>query len=159
MPKIIVFGASGQLGQSLKRVVNERGTADVIFLAEESANILDKLSLKRIFNEHMPEYCINSAAYTAVDKAEDEQELADKVNREGVSNLSSLCSEHNTILIHISTDFVFSGKSCLPLVEDDEVNPANFVLPYVLSGFTSSSSTIISSYAPVGFTRNLEIIL
>jgi dTDP-4-dehydrorhamnose reductase len=72
-----------------------------------------------------PAYCINCAAYTAVDKAEDEPQMAMKINRDGVVHLSRACREHDTTLIHVSTDFVFSGNSHLPLSETDDTNPVN----------------------------------
>ena len=123
MGSILVFGASGQLGQCLAHVAQERNTADIVFLPEAQANILDPAGLQRLFAEHRPAYCINCAAYTAVDKAEDEVELARKINRDGVENLSRLCAEYGTTLIQISTDFVFAGTGNQPLVETDETAP------------------------------------
>lgn len=125
MSKVIVFGASGQLGQCLQLVARERDITGLIFLPEEEANILDFETLQKAFREYNPKYCINCAAYTAVDKAEDEAELARKINVEGVNNLSKLCQEYRTTLIHISTDFVFAGNGCLPLSEKDGAEPVN----------------------------------
>jgi dTDP-4-dehydrorhamnose reductase len=123
MCKVIVFGASGQLGQCLQLVSAEKELTDIHFLPEEETNILDLETLQEAFKKHKPEYVINCAAYTAVDKAEDEPEVARKVNVDGVANLSRLCKEYNSTLIHISTDFVFSGKGYQPLSEEDEVSP------------------------------------
>lgn len=123
MSKIIVFGASGQLGQCLQHVAKERGITDIVFLPEEQANILKPEVLQAAFAEHKPGYCINCAAYTAVDKAEDEVDIARKVNRDGVANLSKQCAEHGTTLIQISTDFVFAGTGNEPLTETDEAAP------------------------------------
>ena len=125
MSNTIVFGASGQLGQCLQLVARQKAMNDIIFLPEENANILDTPSLNFLFKKYKPTYCINCAAYTAVDKAEDEQELADKINRIGVANLSELCSEFETILIHISTDFVFSGRHYFPLTENESTEPVS----------------------------------
>ncbi|MEJ8804586.1 dTDP-4-dehydrorhamnose reductase [Pontibacter sp. H249] len=125
MSKIIVFGASGQLGQCLQSVSTEKSITDICYLPEEEANILDQEALQKVFETHKPQYCINCAAYTAVDKAEDEKELADKINVEGVANLSKLCQEFGTTLIHISTDFVFAGNTNQPLKEEDETAPIN----------------------------------
>lgn len=119
MSRIIVFGASGQLGQCLQVVAKEREIKDVDFLPEENANILDVPALTLLFEEHRPSYCINCAAYTAVDKAEDEEDLAFKINSEGAHNLATLCATYGTALIHISTDFVFSGAHFIPLTEED----------------------------------------
>ncbi|WP_426060942.1 dTDP-4-dehydrorhamnose reductase [Hymenobacter sp. B1770] len=123
MSSILVFGASGQLGQCLAHVAQERNTPNLLFLPEEQANILNPEGLAALFAQHQPSYCINCAAYTAVDKAEDEVDLARKVNRDGVENLARLCGEHGTILIQISTDFVFAGAGNQPLVETDEAEP------------------------------------
>ncbi|UOQ74245.1 dTDP-4-dehydrorhamnose reductase [Hymenobacter cellulosilyticus] len=123
MGSILVFGASGQLGQCLAHVARERNMTNLVFLPEAQANILDNNGLQAVFAEHHPTHAINCAAYTAVDKAEDEVDIARKVNRDGVANLSKLCAQHNTILIHISTDFVFAGTGNQPLVETDETAP------------------------------------
>ncbi len=123
MSKAIVFGASGQLGQCLKTVSEQRNILHISFLPEESANILDVDGLNRIFKQESPTYCINCAAYTAVDKAEDEVELARKINSEGAANLARLCKEHNVSLIHISTDFVFEGNTPKLLSETDATAP------------------------------------
>jgi len=123
MSTTVVFGASGQLGQCLKRVSEERNIAGIVFPAEDQANILDTEKLRTVFEQHKPDYCINCAAYTAVDKAEDELELARKINKDGAENLARLCGEFGTTLIHISTDFVFAGTGNEPLSETDEAAP------------------------------------
>jgi dTDP-4-dehydrorhamnose reductase len=123
MSKTLVFGASGQLGQCLAHVAKVRNTSGLEFLPEEQANILNPAGLAELFAQHRPAYVINCAAYTAVDKAEDEVEIARKVNRDGVENLARLCGEHGTILIQISTDFVFAGTGNEPLTETDEAAP------------------------------------
>ena len=119
----LVFGASGQLGQCLAHVAQERGMQGLVFPPEAQANILNIEGLRSLFEQHRPAYVINCAAYTAVDKAEDELELARKVNRDGVENLASLCGELGSTLIQISTDFVFAGSGNQPLVETDEAAP------------------------------------
>ena len=123
MGNVLVFGASGQLGQCLAYVAEARNTPGLVFLAEAQANILDPVGLAALFAEYRPAYVINCAAYTAVDKAEDEVEIARKINRDGVENLARLCGEHGTILIQISTDFVFAGTGNQPLLETDETVP------------------------------------
>jgi dTDP-4-dehydrorhamnose reductase len=125
MSKIIIFGASGQLGQCFKKIVADKGLNSFIFPAEGEANILNVESLERLFANHEPAYAINCAAYTAVDKAEDDADAAAKVNVTGVENLARLCSKHDTTLIHISTDFVFKGDISSPLNEDSETKPIN----------------------------------
>ena len=121
----LVFGASGQLGQCLAHVAQERNTTDLLFLAEDQANILNTIGLAVLFAEHRPAYVINCAAYTAVDKAEDELDLARRINRDGVENLARLCGEHGSVLIQISTDFVFAGTGNQPLLETDATAPGS----------------------------------
>lgn len=125
MSKIIVFGASGQLGLCLQQISAEKNIDDIIFLAEQEANILDTALLENVFEKYKPEYCINCAAYTAVDKAEDDSEAARKVNKEGAGNMAALCAAYSCTLIHISTDFVFRGDGNIPLSETDNADPIN----------------------------------
>jgi dTDP-4-dehydrorhamnose reductase len=123
MSKVIVFGASGQLGQCLQTVSEEKSFSDIIYLSEESADILHVENLQAVFDEYQPAFCINCAAYTAVDKAEDDIDTARKINRDGVENLSRLCKNYDATLIHISTDFVFAGDLNRPLTEEDKTVP------------------------------------
>ena len=125
MTKAIVIGASGQLGQCLQAVAKEKGSEELVFLSREAADIADTNSLRNAFATYKPAYCINCAAYTAVDKAEDEPEASRQINRDGVMNLSMLCREFGATLIHISTDFVFSGENLHPLSETDATAPVN----------------------------------
>lgn len=121
----IVFGASGQLGQCLKRITETENIPDVLFPSEESANILDVQKIEELFITHQPSYVINCAAYTAVDKAEDETDLARKINKDGALNLANACKAHQATLVHVSTDFVFEGNVPRLLTEEDEANPIN----------------------------------
>ncbi|MCB2379938.1 dTDP-4-dehydrorhamnose reductase [Hymenobacter sp. BT635] len=146
MGSVLVFGASGQLGQCLAHVAKERNTPDLVFLPEEQANILNPEGLQALFAQHKPTYVINCAAYTAVDKAEDEVDIARKVNRDGVENLSRLCAAHGTTLIHISTDFVFAGTGNQPLVETDETAPISVYGLTKLEG-----EQVISQHTPQYF--------
>jgi dTDP-4-dehydrorhamnose reductase len=94
-----------------------------LFPDEADANILNLESLDKLFDLHKPLYCINCAAYTAVDKAEDDVENAVKVNKTGVENLSRLCAKYGSTLIQVSTDFVFKGDKASPLKEGDDASP------------------------------------
>lgn len=125
MSKTIIFGASGQLGQCLRVVSDTRGIKGIVFPEEAAANILRIDLLSDLFEKERPNYVINCAAYTAVDKAEDEVDLARRINKDGPANLASLCKSFNSILIHISTDFVFAGNSVSPLTETDPAEPVN----------------------------------
>jgi dTDP-4-dehydrorhamnose reductase len=123
MGNIVVFGASGQLGQCLKKVAEEKGVDNIYFPPESEASILDKDAIKSVFEKYKPAFAINCAAYTAVDKAEDEVDLARKINKTGAENLALACKEYKAALFQISTDFIFKGDQPTPLVEDDIAEP------------------------------------
>jgi dTDP-4-dehydrorhamnose reductase len=123
MNNVLVFGASGQLGHCIKLICEQQNTIQFAFPAEDVANILEVEAINRLFEKCKPAYCINCAAYTAVDKAEDDIDLARKINRDGAANLATICKKHGVTLIHISTDFVFEGNVPRLLSEDDIANP------------------------------------
>ncbi len=125
MSSIVVFGASGQLGQCFKSLAEKERISSIHFPGEDEANILNNEALEEVFETYKPLYCINCAAYTAVDKAEDDRETAYKVNKTGVENLSRLCAANDATLIHVSTDFVFKGDQSTPRNEDSAAEPIN----------------------------------
>ncbi|MFI5163346.1 MAG: dTDP-4-dehydrorhamnose reductase [Sphingobacteriales bacterium] len=125
MSNIVVFGASGQLGQCLKEVAGTKGITTIYFPPESEADILNPNALKKIFDTYKPGWCINCAAYTAVDKAEDDISRARSINKTGVENIVALCAEYGSTLIHTSTDFIFKGDKPTPLIEDDIAEPIN----------------------------------
>ena len=158
MSTIVVFGASGQLGQCLAHVAKERNTQGLVFPPEDQANILDVAKLRGVFAQYQPAYVINCAAYTAVDKAEDEVDIARKVNRDGAENLAKLCAEFGAVLVQISTDFVFAGTGNQPLLETDFTDPISIYGLTKLEGeqavaaatskyFTLRTSWLYSEYA------------
>lgn len=120
---ILVFGGVGQLGQCIQKVAEQKNISGLIYLDEKEGNILDLDLLKALFQKYKPSYVINCAAYTAVDKAEDEVEIARKVNKDGAANLAVLSAEFDATMIHISTDFVFEGNQTGLLTEEDVANP------------------------------------
>jgi dTDP-4-dehydrorhamnose reductase len=123
MENIIVFGGSGQLGQCLKAVAHERNVHNIHFLSSAEGDVLNEDSIKIVFDHYKPAYVINCAAYTAVDKAEDEIEQSRKINKTGAENLAQACKAAKATLIHISTDFVFKGDVPHPLTETDPIGP------------------------------------
>jgi dTDP-4-dehydrorhamnose reductase len=123
MQSTIVFGASGQLGSCLKHVAADRGITNIYFLESAEANILKEDMLDVVFEKYKPAFAINCAAYTAVDKAEDEIEQARAINKTGAANLAKQCKKHGAVLVQTSTDFVFKGDAAAPRVEDDETRP------------------------------------
>ena len=123
MQNIVVFGASGQLGQCLKQVAELKQINNIIFPPETEANILDTEAITKVFEQYKPAYVINCAAYTAVDKAEDDIDMARKINRTGAANLATQCKNSGAVLVHISTDFIFKGDKPYPLIESDIAEP------------------------------------
>lgn len=124
-PKIIVTGANGQLGKELKEISPAYPQFDFIFLSREDLPIHHFELVRIFFNTVKPDYCINCAAYTAVDRAELEKELAFHVNGEAVGVLAAVCKEHGTLFIHLSTDYVFDGRATTPYTENFPPHPVN----------------------------------
>lgn len=120
---VVVTGASGQLGQSLQFIAKKHPEITFRFYNSTELNITDLENCKTIFSETNPDFCINAAAYTAVDKAESEPEKAHLINVIGPENLAKVCTEFDTTLLHISTDFVFDGNATKPYTEEDIPNP------------------------------------
>jgi dTDP-4-dehydrorhamnose reductase len=106
---VLVTGANGQLGQALQFIATNYPAIHFVFCSSAELDITSKENCTSVFKKYQPNYCINAAAYTAVDKAESEPEKAHLINVIGAKNLAEVCKENNTILLHISTDFVFDG--------------------------------------------------
>jgi len=123
MIKILVTGGSGQLAQCLKDVVINENELNVDFQDLPALDITNKQQLESYFLKNELDYCINCAAYTAVDLAEEQSNLAYAVNAEGPKNLAEVCKKYQVKLLHISTDFVFDGKKQTPYIETDMPNP------------------------------------
>lgn len=122
---IIVSGSNGQLGCELKESASSYRQFEFIFLDRTQLAIDNKELIQQAFEKYQPAYFINCAAYTAVDKAEAEIELANTINGIAVGDLAIICKEFGTKFIHISTDYVFNGNATVPLKETDEVDPVN----------------------------------
>ena len=124
---ILVTGAHGQLGHELKRLVESHAhtldKAQFFFTDKATLDITDEKEVETYIEAHKIDTIINCAAYTAVDKAEMDEELATKVNRDAVKHLAQIAKDKNIFLIHISTDYVFDGNNHLPFVENDPTNP------------------------------------
>ena len=118
-------GANGQLGKELREFSSLHTGLEFVFLSREDLPIHQFELVRNYFKTIKPAYCINCAAYTAVDKAESEKELAFQINGEAVGVLAAVCKEHNTKFIHISTDYVFNGEAAYPYTEDSPTDPIN----------------------------------
>ncbi|SHF69712.1 dTDP-4-dehydrorhamnose reductase [Flavisolibacter ginsengisoli] len=123
--KILVSGSNGQLGSELQEIARQFKEFQFVFFSRAELSITDRAALEKMFILHRPSYFINCAAYTAVDKAEKEKEIAEEINGHAVGAIATLCSQYDCRLIHISTDYVFNGKASTPLKEDDPVDPVN----------------------------------
>ncbi|WBL20908.1 dTDP-4-dehydrorhamnose reductase [Zunongwangia sp. HRR-M8] len=123
MVSILVTGASGQLGQSIKKISLRFPEFQFYFKSSAELNITDAENVKNTFAENRFDYCINCAAYTKVDLAESEMKSANLINNEATSILSEWCREFRVTLIHISTDFVFQGIQNIPYKEEDQTKP------------------------------------
>lgn len=123
MKKILVTGANGQLGSEIKELAANYPDFDFIFtdIADFPLDITEEIitNFKRI----QPDFVINCAAYTAVDKAEEDQVTADAINHLAIDTLASLCHDSGAKLVHVSTDYVFDGTSPVAYKEDDNPNP------------------------------------
>ena len=122
---ILVTGSNGQLGKELQQLADAYPQYHFVFASREDLKLEIFGLVENFFIATKPHYCINCAAYTAVDKAENEQDIAMLVNGEAVGNLAAICKKYNTKLIHISTDYVFDGESETPYKEDDDTGPIN----------------------------------
>lgn len=123
MKKVVVTGANGQLSNCLEDVFLNEHQIDSVFLSIDDLDITDHEAVLKYFQNNKFDFIINCAAYTAVDKAEEEYDLAYKVNVTGTKNLSEICKNQNITLIHISTDYVFNGCSSKPYTEIDQPKP------------------------------------
>ncbi len=121
MKNVLVTGGSGQLGSCLKDI--KEVNYNIIYTDYTQLDISDLNQVELFFQTHQIDYCINCAAYTAVDHAEAEHEKAYQINEIGAENLAIACKSHNSTLIHISTDFVFDGENTGSYTEIDATNP------------------------------------
>lgn len=124
-PAILVTGANGQLGKELRALAETNTSFRFIFTGREDLPIHRVEQVRDFFNKQQPAYCINCAAYTAVDKAETDREMAFLTNAVAVGVLSAVCREYQAGFIHISTDYVFNGQSPEPYREEDATDPVN----------------------------------
>ncbi len=127
MKKVLVTGANGQLGKCLQDVVNQfqPGNYQFLFLNRSELDISNKELVESFFFSNKIDYCVNCAAYTAVDLAETEAEAAFKANSDAVKYLAEECAEQDATLIQISTDYVFDGEKTEPYLPEDRTNPIN----------------------------------
>lgn len=123
--KVLVTGAGGQLGNAFRLLAGKYPDIEFLLMKKEELSIKDAEALHSFFNKHKIDWCINAAAYTQVDKAESDAENAKMINGIAVGYLASACRSIKAKLIHISTDYVFSGVHDKPWKETDPIDPLN----------------------------------
>lgn len=159
-PTILVTGANGQLGMELRVLAAGYPQYEFVFASRDDLPIHNFELARNFFTTYQPQYCINCAAYTAVDKAESEKDLAYLINGEAVGVLAAITKEHDCRFIHISTDYVFDGIAKTPYKEDATVNPQSVYGASKLEGevqalrFNPGSIIIRTSWVYSSFGKN-----
>lgn len=123
MKTVLVLGGDSQLAACIRKLSKDSYGLAFVFLSSKEADITDYNQLTESFSRYRPEVVINCAAYTAVDQAEEEVEKAELINAKAPGDIARCCKVHGALLIHISTDFVFTGDRCIPLKETDQTIP------------------------------------
>ena len=164
--KILVTGSDGQLGKTLQKRCSGKYGFDWIFLPKEKLDIIQTDDVQAAFKKYNPKFCINCAAFTDVLKSENQPLLAFKTNVEGVKNLTRVCNDYESILIHISTDYIFDGTKKRPYLENDKANPLNkygmtkylgekYVVENAIFGYIIRTSWLYSKNFGYNFYRNI----
>jgi dTDP-4-dehydrorhamnose reductase len=138
--KVLVTGANGQLGHELKRSCPQY--ISLIETDQESLDITDSTAIAAAFEEYAPDWLVNAAAYTAVDKAESDQEVAEAINAKAAGLLASACVTHSTRMVQISTDFVFDGLQSTPYAPEDRPRPLSVYGATKLAGERAVSEAL-----------------
>ncbi|PLX01370.1 MAG: dTDP-4-dehydrorhamnose reductase [Marinilabiliales bacterium] len=142
MANILVTGSNGQLGSEIKSIKDNYPQHSFFFTDIEELDLTKKQYVEEFISSNSINTCVNCAAYTAVDKAEDDRELAMLVNSEAVKILAQACNKNQVRLIHISTDYVFDGSNYKPYAETDEPSPNSYYGITKLAGEKSVSQNI-----------------
>lgn len=122
---VLVTGANGQLGNAIQRLAPEYENCLFYFTDIDTLDILKKEQIETYVRDNQIQYIINCAAYTAVDKAEDDRELAMCINHDAVRNIAEVAQQNNVSVIHVSTDYVFDGTASDPYREDAQTAPTS----------------------------------
>ena len=121
--RILVTGGGGQLAQCLKNQIPKNTADEFLFVSRKELDITNTTAIKKLFADFKPQIVVNTAAYTQVDRAEEEPDLAYSINNEALKSLAEVCRDFGAMLIHISTDYVFDGNGDLPYKEEHKTNP------------------------------------
>ncbi len=160
MHNILVTGSKGQLGNEIQKLATSYPFCKFIFTDVEELDITDVEQIDNFFNKNKIDFIINCAAYTAVDKAETDRELADLINITAVKYLAKISKKFKTTLIHISTDYIFNGRNYMPYVETDKPDPISYYGQTKLNGeiqigkYAGNAIIIRTSWLYSGFGNN-----
>jgi len=146
MLNILVTGAGGQLGSEIKRIASGSNHYNYTFVDVEEMDLASDEAILRFFQGKDFDFVINCAAYTAVDRAEEDRDLAFRINATAVKTIATICSEKKIRLIHISTDYVFDGNGNKPIFETAKTNPLSVYGKSKLEGETHVLSTLKDAY-------------
>jgi dTDP-4-dehydrorhamnose reductase len=146
MLNILVTGAAGQLGSEIKRIASRSNHYNYTFVDVEEMDLASDEAIARFFQGRDFDFIINCAAYTAVDRAEEDSGLAYRINAASVKTLTSICRERKIRLIHISTDYVFDGAGNKPINEEAAENPLSVYGKSKLEGEKHVLSTLPDAY-------------
>ena len=124
MTTILITGSNGQLGNEMQQAAIRYPAFNYIYTDIDELDICDKMELEKFVKENKVDVIVNCAAYTAVDKAEDDIELCYKINADAVRNIAEVANENGLKVIHVSTDYVFDGTNYKPYTEDEKVCPS-----------------------------------
>lgn len=125
MKTILVTGANGQLGRSIRLLAENHSGHDFLFTDVDTLDITDPAAVQAMVKENRVDWIVNCAAYTAVDRAEDDEALCRRINTYAVGVLGQAAHEAGARMIHVSTDYVFNGTGCRPYRETDEPRPVS----------------------------------
>lgn len=146
MKKILVTGGNGQLGSELKLLAAAEPGWSFTFIDIDDLDISNEDSVKKYFTARSFDFLVNCAAYTAVDKAEEEQAICERVNAEAVRLLAGVCRESKIRMIHISTDYVFDGEMNQPIDETAQPRPVSVYGKTKLMGEKYVTSMLSDAY-------------
>lgn len=133
-PTLLITGANGQLGRCFQNLAAQHPDWQFLFTDSRQLDITNRRSVFAFFKKNAPTWCLNGAAYTAVDKAESEPARARQVNVAGAKNIAEACAQHGVPLVHFSTDYVYHGRQNTPLREDTPVRPKSVYARTKLAG-------------------------
>ncbi len=145
MTHILITGASGQVGQEFQTISTSFPHFQFLYTDIASLDITDQQDVLTFFRDNPIDFCINCAAYTAVDKAESEPELAQLINVKGVQNLALACREAGSHLIHFSTDYVYHNNQNTPFIESDPTSPKGVYAKTKLEGEQEALSLLVNT--------------